>query len=750
MNTLIFTILAAVTLVFSGTVAGYITNKYAVRWLFKPVKLFGKQIFDVSILSTEEKQQAFIDSLSDCVETRILTNDVLKKELVNDTMRKHVEDIVDRFLTEDLPETFRQVRLSELKGFEATEKGFRRFGEEMLAQHTEELLHHVLTEIKVSDYLTEGQIRLATDNLYGALKDAYKNSYAIHDKGKRILRELGFSAMFHSDGRKVLRHFASRYLGGQSQVSPDFTTLSLPEEMTPEVQEKIAENVEERIREKSLADYLTPEQQHRLAEVLQEELKKQYDKHSDKLYRENLESLIDGIGKSRRVRKGASDILYDYVTRNLHKLLNGKIKSTVSMALGRLDPEQLCDVAEMLLRGELKYLSYFGAVLGFLISIPALFLTLGSFHPTGFPGSPLMLVFLAALMAFIGVITNVIAIRMFFRPYKPIQTLAKSRRLKVFSQGLILQNQQRFADKLGDYIGSELLTETNITNMFRANRGLFTDVLRKGTLSYVGEYFQSERNRSKIASKLSALIFNAMADNSDMLAEKIVTFVVNRDMGSFIDLNQVDTALKVKNAYYNLLDRFTEPGLVPIEDTESNAFMLRTAAGLIKNSPKLTENVWDLFETFYVTRLSDTNLGEYISPPLLTRSVEQTLTGIVQNDAAFHSFRSTLYDCIRTLADNMGLIFDESFADAAAHRISLAAFETFMSEVPSLLEDIHFAEITKEKVSSLEPAEIEGIVRSFADPVFRKLYALGCIGAVFGLNTYLAFVFLIVDKIRDH
>ncbi|MBR6503835.1 MAG: hypothetical protein IKT15_02550, partial [Firmicutes bacterium] len=78
-----------------------------------------------------------------------------------------------------------------------------------------------------------------------------------------------------------------------------------------------------------------------------------------------------------------------------------------------------------------------------------------------------------------------------------------------------------------------------------------------------------------------------------------------------------------------------------------------------------------------------------------------------------------------------------------------AAFDTVLSEVPSLLEDIHFAEITKEKVSSLGPAEIEGIVRSFANPVFRKLYALGCIGAVFGLNTYLAFVFLLIDKIRD-
>ena len=119
-TSLTYLILAAVTLIFSGTVAGYITNKYAVRWLFKPVKLFGKQLFDVSILSNEEKQQAFIDSLSDCVETRILTHEVLERELVNDTMHRHVEDMVDRFLTEDLPASFRQVKLAELKGFAKT------------------------------------------------------------------------------------------------------------------------------------------------------------------------------------------------------------------------------------------------------------------------------------------------------------------------------------------------------------------------------------------------------------------------------------------------------------------------------------------------------------------------------------------------------------------------------------------------------------------------------------------------------
>ncbi|MBR2576166.1 MAG: DUF445 family protein [Firmicutes bacterium] len=748
-NTLILMILAAVTLIFSGTVAGYITNKYAVRWLFKPVKLFGKQIFDVSILSTEEKQQAFIDSLSDCVETRILTNDVLKAELVNDRMRRHVEDIVDRFLTEDLPENFRQIRLSEMADFRETEKGFRRYAEQMLKDHTEELLRHVLSEVRMSDYLTEGQVRIATDNFYGEMKDAYKNSYSIHDKARRVLRELAFSAMFHSDGRKLLRRFSSRLFRSREDELPDYNAFTLPEQIDPQVQDTISDNVAGRIREKSLADYLTDEQIHRLSEALQEELKKQYDLRSEDLFQENLEALITGIGKSRRVRKSASNVLYDYVTRNIHKLLNGKIRSTVSMALGRLDPEQLCDVAEMLLRGELKYLSYFGAVLGFIISIPALFLTLEAFHPAGFPQDPLMLLFLVALMAFIGVITNVIAIRMFFRPYKSIRFLAKNRHLKVFSQGLILQNQERFANKLGDYIGTELLTEDNITKMFRENRGLFTDVIRKGALSYVHEYFQSENNRSKIASKLSALAFNTMAENADKISARIVDYAIDRPLCSFVDLNKPDTALKARNMYYSMLDKLTEPGLVPVDSPEDQRFMLCTAAGLIKDSPKITENVWDLLETFYLTRLSDATLQDYISVPLLKDSVERTLTAIVRNDAAFHSFRSALHSCIRVLADNAGLVIGEHFLNVSAHRVATAAFDTVLSEVPSLLEDIHFAEITREKVSSLGPAEIEGIVRSFANPVFRKLYALGCIGAIFGLNTYLAFVFLIIDKIRE-
>ncbi|MDO4481385.1 MAG: DUF445 family protein [Bacillota bacterium] len=746
----VITVITAVTLVLSGTIAGYITNKYAVRWLFKPVKLFGRQIFDVSILSTDEKQEAFIDSLSDCVERRILTADVLKEEIINDTMKAHIDEIVDRFIMDSLPESFKSIKLSELKGFENTDASLYECLKEVLDENTSELLVHVLDAVNLSDYINDRQIQTASDNLYESLKHAFKNNFAIKDIISRLLTELLFSAMFNPDGRAALSILASKLFGGGGgNPLADLASMNLPDKISAAFRNLISSGVSGFIKDKTASGYVNEESRDRLAEKIEAEILKKYREKVDSLSNEDISPLITGISESGRLRETVSGMIYDYLDSNIVRLLGGKVKETVKIALGRLDPDQLCDVAERLMKGELKYLSYFGGVLGFLLSIPALMITLGGFAPSGFPHSPFNLIFLILLMGFIGIITNVIAIKMFFHPYKEIKTLSKFRHTKCFSRGLILQNQKVFAHTLGEYIGTELLTPDNIIKMLETHKASFIETLGENIMPALLSYFGGEAGKRKGAARISAYVFNKMSENRTDIADALSGGLGGRTFGSFINLNNPVVKKKGLQLYFRLLDKLAENPPDKDDEAYDYRFTAYALSNIIRGNSSLKEKVWYLAETFYMTEIADRKIGEFFSMDELSASAAGTLAKICSDNYAFDDFRNAVGSCIEKLVSDSEKYFSPEFASSISDKCAEAVYASAVDSVPELIKDVHISEITEEKVAALEPEEIKNVVMSFAAPAFISLYKLGSIGCVFGINTYLAFILFIADKLLD-
>ena len=401
------------------------------------------------------------------------------------------------------------------------------------------------------------------------------------------------------------------------------------------------------------------------------------------------------------------------------------------------------------MKGELKYLSYFGGLLGFIISIPALCITLGYFSPTGFPQTAGILVFLVLLMGFIGVITNVIAIKMFFRPYKKIEFFAKFKHTRCFSQGLILQNQKIFAHTLGEYIGAELLTSDNILKMLESNKDSFISTLGDNIMPYIISYFENENNRKNGAAKLSALLFNKASENKDLFANLVTSNIGGRTFGSIINLNDPDTKAKALDLFGRFLDRLSVPPEETEDDSYDYKFIAYALAGLIRSNPSLKDKTWTLIETFYMSEIADKQIGEYFSLPELSASAKETITKICKSNSAFDDFRKAAEGCIEEIVNNSEKVLSPDLINSISEKLASAVYDTVLSAMPSLMEDIHIAAITEEKVASLEAEEIQNVVMSFAAPAFRSLYKLGSIGCVFGLNTYLAFILLIVDKIKD-
>lgn len=798
MNDAAIAVITALTLVLSGTFAGYITNKYAVRWLFKPVTFFGKQVLDVSILSTEEKQEAFIESLSDCVETRILTADVIKNEIINEAMRTHLDDITEVFLNETLPESLKEAELITLMEYSEAGRSLRDFLEESLNTSLDPLLVCALGEIKVSDYVTESQIDRGVDNIYDDIKAALKDNYAVKDLVSRILGELFVQAMFDHDGRLALAKLTGKLFksgGGRSGPpgSFDVENVSLPEKIKGSIKKIIVNAASEKLKGKSLGDLVGKDTRAAIEKITKEEILKAYDGFLENHGPDDLADMAakasETFGKNRKIRKSLSSFLYDYLESHIEGLLSGKVKTTVKTALGKLDPDQLLEVAEKLMRGQLAYLSYFGAVLGFIISIPALIITLGTFSATGFPGSPALFFFLIILMGAIGVLTNVIAIQMFFHPYKEIGFLAKNKKLRVFSKGIILQNQKPFANTLGEYVGNSLLTAENISDTLRRFEPAFSEKLGAAVVPALKEWLANPENRKNAGEKLAELGLEKLDENRTGVTNTVLTSLGAKNIESYINLNDPFVRAKADEIFMSVLNKLadtppegreesrnasSESGLGALfgaalgisiaaereaerakadpdrdEDAEDFRFITWAVAGLIRNSDSLTEKCRELVTVFISAEAANRSFGDIISMKEVGDSLQGSIHSLCRSEAAFTEIRQAVYVTVSSLVSGASDIISEKPAERLTEAGIKASFSALIENVPALTDDIHIGKVTEERVASLEPEEIKRLVLSFAGSAIHRLYALGLIGCVFGINTYLAFVFFAVDKIRD-
>ena len=748
MNTNIITIITAVTLVLSGAIAGYITTKYAVRWLFKPVTLFGRKIFDVSILSTDAKQQAFIASLSACVEEKILTSEVLKKEIINETLKKHIDKIIEHFVTKSVSDSFKSIKLSEIKGFTASNASLREFISEVLSKNIDPLLTEVLDEIKISDYLTDKQINTASDSIYQCIRDAITDNHEIKEQLTSLLTELFFMSMFNPEGRSAIGKLTAILFKGK--MSADISSMSMPEKISASIKNMIVSAVSGMAKNKSVKEYTNTETRQSIEDKLSRMILKKYTEASEEFSQSEISELSSLILGQEKLKTAVSDMIFDHLDKNINRILRGKVGETVSSALGRLDPDQLCGVAERLMKGELKYLSYLGGFVGFVVSIPALLVTLGGFAPSGFPQTPGAFIFLVLLMAFIGVITNVIAITMFFHPYKQNRALAKFRHTRCLSQGLILQNQKVFAHTLGEYIGAELLTTENIKNMLDTHKETFISQLSSNIIPYIVSYLESEASKRAVSAKISALILNKLYENREKLAELLTDNLKEKRFIDIININNPEVEQKAMELYGAILKKVCVRPEEDASDSYDFKFILYAVSSMMQSKPSLNAKVWNLLKTFYISALGNKTIGEFFSLPELSVSAKKTIVNVCRNDGAFEGFRNAVDMCIYTITSEREKVVSDDFVEDISVKCSEAAYNSMIDCLPSLISDLKIANITEEKVAQLKPDEIQSLVMSFAAPAFKKLYALGCIGAVFGINSYLGFILFIIDKIVDN
>ena len=168
---------------------------------------------------------------------------------------------------------------------------------------------------------------------------------------------------------------------------------------------------------------------------------------------------------------------YPMLINKLPDLLNGNIKKFASNNLRKYDEDEICNIVQDFMGGQLKPLSVFGAVLGVVVGVLYELIYPTSMGYYGFPSSLLNVGISCAVMAFIGYITNVIALWMIFHPYKENKIVAKIPFFKKFALGYIPAHKNEFAVGMAKLIDEELLNKEELNKTFKSQQNNMQSLL---------------------------------------------------------------------------------------------------------------------------------------------------------------------------------------------------------------------------------------------------------------------------------
>lgn len=285
----------------------------------------------------------------------------------------------------------------------------------------------------------------------------------------------------------------------------------------------------------------------------------------------------------------------------------------------------------------------------------------------------------------IGLVTNGIAIRMLFRPMKPVY-IGKFR--VPFTPGLIPKEKPRLAKSIGEVISRDLLNKDTL----RAT--LLSDSMRENLYSKIDEmvarYSQNEDTISDTIEKFVAKdVLKGKLDNAkDVLALTITQKAIEQDIGKSI----------VDYAYEELLAK-TKPVLKSITSTALSSFKQPFASKI-------------------------NTMIDNKSRPLIVKFLD---------DQAEEILKMPIKDVIVKYQDKIPQI-----------KLYLWSIyeELITKKLANVLDTVGISEVVSNKINELELPELEGMINALMK---KELNALIWLGGLLGV--VMGFINVIIDML---
>ena len=309
--------------------------------------------------------------------------------------------------------------------------------------------------------------------------------------------------------------------------------------------------------------------------------------------------------------------------------------------------------------------------------------------------------------ALIGYCTNYIAIKMLFRPQKPIYVFGKK---LPFTPGVIPKNKSRIAAAVGNAVGQNLFTNQDIVNAITES-GLKNNLSEKimdtafntdsSIKDYIDKYYskKSSENDDLIQTELSKEVDYDASDYDDVIIEetdydkiknKVSDVITSKILGAFekIDLNAMVSQIASKTLSEKVKGTMMEMFLNESTVSAMSAPIGNSIAEYIKNH------------------------GEEIIYPLVDTEVESFMEKPVSENL-----------------EELGL--DTNILESSVNKL----FDTAVSKCGSMISEyIDIPGIVESKINKMDVSELEELVMQVMKNELQTVINLGAlIGAVIGI-----------------
>ncbi len=278
------------------------------------------------------------------------------------------------------------------------------------------------------------------------------------------------------------------------------------------LQQLVKRNFYKKNENKTLAHLINPQIEETSILYLKKIITTHFKLEFQKKNNNKINDLVKSLSNRTNFNEKVSDNIIYQINNNLPVLLKGNISAAIKNNLEAVSDDNIKDILEDFVGKELKPITYFGAFLG-LCSASLLYLL--QINTTLIPSFQIPVSML--VYGFIGYITNVIAIKMVFKPY------AKKKLLGIplpFTPGVVSKEKNRFAQSVGKFIDEELLNYNTVKNTIQNKKIIIKQIFTK---SLTAKNYQLPRELLiQNSEKISAILFNNLQKNQSNFVEYIV------------------------------------------------------------------------------------------------------------------------------------------------------------------------------------------------------------------------------------
>ncbi|MBY8910187.1 DUF445 family protein [Salinicoccus roseus] len=370
------------------------------------------------------------------------------------------------------------------------------------------------------------------------------------------------------------------------------------------------------------------------------------------------------------------------------------------------------------------------------------------------------IILMAIIGAFIGGLTNMLAIRMLFRPYETKYLFG--RRLPL-TPGVIPRRREEASIKMGEIVTRHLLTpdafiekmksrETQNFIMLFIDRQIETIESEKLTLRYFLERI-NEGLSDKVVKGFNAQLSDKVTAEGARLYQQEIRNLVPTDAMATLDgkidtlqpqiTQKIEEYINSEKGYqdlYTMTDEFVEHrgrlarSLKYLMSKETIVQNIRNELNKLIHHPKMTEIQVRIINDEY-ERIKNSRVDALISERDQQRLID------------------SVYDVLRERIDIEGILdypiedfnreMFESFKKRGKYQLRDNIIEYLGENTGRIVEKLQLAQVVKKQIDSFELSHIEDLVMEISSKEFRMITLLGFfLGGMIGIVQGLIVVFL--------